>query len=180
MRRNTSALRLSLTLLLLAGLFFGAVGQSLARGEVAVPLSTPTASVVKENVSVRGTPAVVAAEATIDLSLTMTVPSADLFPNIGETVTFTIKVKNNDPASNATGIIVKDIIPSGLTYKSDDGGGTYNKTTGIWVVGSLGAGITAQLKITATVIQTAPIVNEAEIWFADQGLQLQYQQTITQ
>ncbi|HSQ39779.1 MAG TPA: hypothetical protein VLM78_06435, partial [Anaerolineales bacterium] len=42
MRRNTSALRLSLTLLLLAGLFFGAVGQSLARGEVVAPVAQAT------------------------------------------------------------------------------------------------------------------------------------------
>jgi len=103
-----------------------------------------------------------------DLSLTMTVPASDLFPNVNDTVTFTIKVLNTG-ATTVTGITVKDVLPPGLTYKSDDGGGTYNKTTGIWVAGSLGAGATAQLKITATVTQqTGAISNEAEIWDADQ------------
>jgi uncharacterized repeat protein (TIGR01451 family) len=103
-----------------------------------------------------------------DLSLTMTVPASDLFPNVNDTVTFTIKVLNTG-ATTVTGITVKDVLPPGLTYKSDDGGGTYNKTTGIWVAGSLGAGATAQLKITATVTQQAgSISNEAEIWDADQ------------
>jgi uncharacterized repeat protein (TIGR01451 family) len=102
-----------------------------------------------------------------DLLLTMTVPAADLFPNIGDTVTFTIKVKNID-LTVVTGVTVKDILPAGLIYKSDDGSGTYDNNTGIWGVGSLDAGITAQLKITATVTLTGPKINNAAIWASDQ------------
>src|SRR3990172_8598502 len=54
MRRNASPLRWCFTLLLLAGLFFGAAGQSLAREDVNVPramVGTPqfNASLLKEN-----------------------------------------------------------------------------------------------------------------------------------
>jgi uncharacterized repeat protein (TIGR01451 family) len=150
MSRNTSPTRLLLILFLLAGLFFGAAGQSMA-GVEAAPASAP---------------------GDVDLSLTMTIPPADNFPNVGETVTFTIKVTNNDPLLTATGITVRDVLPVGLTYKSDDGGGTYNKNTGIWAVGALGPAAptsVATLRITATVTQIGPFTNAAEIWHSDQG-----------
>jgi uncharacterized repeat protein (TIGR01451 family) len=106
----------------------------------------------------------------VDLSLVINnLSAADQFPNIGDSVTFTIKVTNNDAILAATGVTVKDLLPAGLTYKSDDGGGTYNSSTGIWGVGALGAGVTAQLKITATVTLLGPIRNWAEIWHSNQG-----------
>jgi len=101
-----------------------------------------------------------------DLSLTMTVPASAILLNVGDTVTFTIKVKNNG-TTIVTGITAKDVLPAGLTYKSDDGGGTYNTGNGIWTIGSLGAGLTAQLRITATVTQTGSKINVAEVWFSD-------------
>ncbi|MBV6396955.1 MAG: hypothetical protein HFACDABA_02559 [Anaerolineales bacterium] len=158
---------------MLVALFFGALGgQRLTRVEaaqMAVSTITPTASatpnVGRANFVVQAPPL---APGDRDLSLDMTIPPSDQFPNLGETVTFTIKVKN-ESSDIATGITVKDSLPVGLTYKSDDGGGTYNPSTGIWVVGALPGGATAQLKLSAIVAQTGSIQNTAEIWTADQA-----------
>ena len=44
---------------------------------------------------------------------------------VGNTVTYTLTVINNGP-DNATGVQITDKLPSGLTYGSDTGGGSYN------------------------------------------------------
>ncbi len=79
------------------------------------------------------------------------VKTADnIAPNEGDTVNFTITVTNNGP-DDATGVTVTDLLPVGLTYSSDTGGGAYNPATGLWTVGALAAGADATLTITATV-----------------------------
>ena len=53
---------------------------------------------------------------------------------------FTVTVTNNNAApgvSTATGVTVKDVLPAGLTYVSDNGGGAFNSGTGVWTVGTL-------------------------------------------
>ena len=72
-----------------------------------------------------------------DLSLTKTVDNSS--PNIGDNIIFTITAINNGP-SNATGVVVNDLLPAGLTYVSDNGGGTYNSATGNWTIGNLNSG----------------------------------------
>jgi uncharacterized repeat protein (TIGR01451 family) len=86
-------------------------------------------------------------------------------PLVNDMVVFTITVTNNDP-SEATGIKVTDILPSGLSYVSDDSAGSYDRSTGIWDIGSVSASLennTAILNITATVVQEGAIVNIASI-----------------
>jgi uncharacterized repeat protein (TIGR01451 family) len=95
-----------------------------------------------------------------DLGLTKTVDNAA--PALGTNVTFTITVTNNGP-NNATGVVVNDFLPDGLTYVSDDGGGAYVPGTGLWTVGALANGASATLHITATVIDTGAIDNVASI-----------------
>src|SRR5262249_38486630 len=85
----------------------------------------------------------------IDLSLTKSV--SDTTPPVGTNVTFTVSVSNASGFSTATGVTVKDVLPAGLTYVSDDSGGTYNSTTGIWTVGTLAPGASATLHVVATV-----------------------------
>ena len=104
-----------------------------------------------------------------DLSLTQAVP-------IKSTVTagyaiLTITVDNRAGAGlyNATNVIVKDDLPTGLTYVSDDGGGTYNKDTGMWSAGGISNGASKSLKITVKVDPTGTLLNEAEIWSVDQS-----------
>jgi uncharacterized repeat protein (TIGR01451 family) len=105
-------------------------------------------------------------EIEVDLSLTKGVNNPT--PDVGQDVIFTIVVSNGGPAE-ATGVTVKDILPSCVTYKSDDGGGKYDSGTGIWDVGSLANGGSATLHITATVNAAGSCENCAEVWTCDQA-----------
>ncbi|WP_132972004.1 LamG-like jellyroll fold domain-containing protein, partial [Thiogranum longum] len=84
----------------------------------------------------------------VDLAVSMGVDNAN--PAEGGTVVFTVTVVNNGP-NNATGVVLVDLLPVGLTYVSDDSGGTYDSSTGLWSVGSLPNSNLAILNITATV-----------------------------
>lgn len=96
-----------------------------------------------------------------DLSLTKV--TSNPTPNIGENVTFTITLSNAGPAS-ATGVSVADLLPAGLTYVSaNPSQGTYNNTTGVWSVGSLGSGTNATLQVTATVATAGAKTNTAQV-----------------
>lgn len=100
-----------------------------------------------------------------DLALTKTVD--DTSPNNLQQVQFTITV-TNESAVNATGVVVTDQLPAGLTYVSDNGGGAYVSGTGIWTIGNLAAGATATLLVNAQVTASAPVTNSAEITAVDQ------------
>ena len=101
-----------------------------------------------------------------DLKLTKTVD--DLTPGVGQTVVFTVKVSDLGP-SNATGVIVKDLLPTGFTYvSSTKSQGTYVSATGIWTVGSIANGATATLTVTATVKTCGSKTNTAEVTASDQ------------
>jgi uncharacterized repeat protein (TIGR01451 family) len=95
-----------------------------------------------------------------DLALTKTVDNAT--PPAGGNVTFTLTVTNNGP-NNATGVVVSDLLPAGLTYVSDDGAGAYISGTGLWTVGALANAASATLHITATAESTEEIDNVAQI-----------------
>ena len=69
---------------------------------------------------------------------------------MGNQVVFSITVKNAGP-SNETNVSLTSILPTGVTYVSDDASGAYNNTSGLWTIGSLNAGATSKLNITATV-----------------------------
>ncbi|MDJ0791011.1 MAG: SdrD B-like domain-containing protein [Acidimicrobiia bacterium] len=96
-----------------------------------------------------------------DLELTKAVDVST--PDVGEDVTFTVTVLNRGP-SPATGIEVTDLLPAGLTYVSDTPTqGTYDETTGAWLLGDLGVSATASIQIVATVTTATPVTNVAEI-----------------
>ena len=109
-----------------------------------------------------------------DLSLTQTYAKAS--PGIAGYIVLTTKVTNVGPY-NATNVVVKDDLPTGLTYVSDDSGGAYNKTTGLWSAGAIsytlpGGDATKDYKtlnITAKVDPTGTMLNEAEVWSANQS-----------
>ncbi|MBT8304407.1 MAG: DUF11 domain-containing protein, partial [Bacteroidia bacterium] len=105
---------------------------------------------------------------TADLAIIKTVD--DSAPDELQLVEFTIDIENNGP-SFANNIMALDLLPPGLTYVSDDGGGSYDNTTGIWTVGNLTDGDSAQLIIQATVdagTAAQTITNNASITSFDQ------------
>jgi uncharacterized repeat protein (TIGR01451 family) len=100
-----------------------------------------------------------------DLSITKSMDNVN--PTLGTNVVFTIRVNNAGP-NNATGVQVKDSLPSVYSYVSDDSGGQYNSTTGIWNVGTVNNGETKTLRITATLVTNSIAINWAEVWRSDQ------------
>ncbi|MFD2568564.1 beta strand repeat-containing protein, partial [Pseudotenacibaculum haliotis] len=108
---------------------------------------------------------------TDDVVLTNTIAQADLSiaktvddstPNVGENIVFSLTVNNSGP-DNATGVVVNDLLPSGYTYVSDNGGGNYNSGTGVWTIGNLTNGGNVVLQITATVNATGTYANTATV-----------------
>ena len=84
----------------------------------------------------------------IDLQLTKAVNPNVVTP--GAVLTYTLTL-SNDGVDTATNIEVKDVLPARLSYQSDSGAGSYNATTGIWTVGTVAAGTTKTLVISAKV-----------------------------
>jgi uncharacterized repeat protein (TIGR01451 family) len=101
-----------------------------------------------------------------DLRLTKSVNGST--PQIGGIVIYSLAVFNNGPSA-ATGVVVSDPLPAGLTFVSaTPSQGSYNSTTGVWLVGALANGVSATLSIQVRVTASGPIVNTAQILAADQ------------
>ncbi len=65
-----------------------------------------------------------------DLSLSKTVDNAS--PNVGDVVRFVISVTNYGP-TNASGVMVTDLLPEGFSYQSHfSTAGVYNPNSGVW------------------------------------------------
>src|ERR1700737_4505239 len=80
---------------------------------------------------------------------------------VGSNVTFTITVTDNGP-SNASGVVVLDQLPAGLTYVSSvPSQGTYTSGTGVWTIGAVASGASVTLALTATVTATGSLTNTA-------------------
>lgn len=86
------------------------------------------------------------AAATPDLAVSKTVNNNT--PSEGSNIIYTLRVVNNGP-DNATNVSLTDILPSGVSFVSDDGG--YNSGTGVWTIGALNNGNTATLNITVSI-----------------------------
>jgi len=81
---------------------------------------------------------------------------------LGEQVVFTITVFNSG-TGDVTGVEVTEILSPGLTYLNDDSGGIYDKTTGLWNIGSIAIGDSAIIEITTLITESGLIINKAEI-----------------
>lgn len=103
----------------------------------------------------------------IDLSLAMSVDNGA--PVVGSNVTFTLTLANSADLSTATSIMVTDLLPSGYSYvDSVPSQGSYNAATGKWPAGTINAGASATLTITAVVLGNGSYSNYAEVTAADQ------------
>ena len=72
-------------------------------------------------------------------------------PDVGETVTFSITAENTSGVA-ATDVIVRDLLPAGLTYVDDvPSTGTYNPVNGRWLIGELAGGASCVLQLSASV-----------------------------
>lgn len=101
-----------------------------------------------------------------DLALAKTVNNPQ--PNLNSVVTFTITVSNRGPNS-ATGVRVKDRLGAGLTFQSvTPSQGAYDAPSGIWQVGTVTSGNSAQLVIQALVTSAGTVLNTAEVIASDQ------------
>ena len=91
-----------------------------------------------------------------DLAISKTVNMSG--PNYGDLVKWTLTVKNNGP-DIAHEVVVSDVIPSGLVFRSSNG----NYTNGKWSVGTLSVGQSKTLEIITLVNVTGNIKNTARV-----------------
>src|SRR5207244_7316180 len=69
-----------------------------------------------------------------DLAVSKSVSNST--PNVGDTITFTVNLRDNGPNS-ASNVQVSDVLPAGLTFVSaTPSQGTYNSGTGLWTAAS--------------------------------------------
>ncbi|APG66062.1 hypothetical protein LPB136_12085 [Tenacibaculum todarodis] len=102
----------------------------------------------------------------VDLSLTKIVDNA--LPKIGSNIVYTLTVTNNGVAS-ASGVQVSDVLPTGLTYVSDNSSTTSTTFTGnVWNIDNLNVNQSITLQITATITGAGTIINKAEITQSNQ------------
>ncbi len=104
----------------------------------------------------------------IDLSLTKWVVDDVVDPEVGDMITFEIRVDNEGP-TEATGVQVTDLIPSGYDFVNYSSSiGTYNPITGLWNIGFIEIGNTAVLLVDVIVMDSGDYINCAEITAANE------------
>ncbi|MCZ7652354.1 MAG: DUF11 domain-containing protein [Thermoanaerobaculia bacterium] len=98
-----------------------------------------------------------------DLALTK-VSDATGNVNPGDTVVYTLTV-NNLGAGDATGVVVTDTLPAGLTYVGNDCSATFAAPTLTWSLGGLANGASAVCNVSVTVDAGAAgtLVNTASV-----------------
>ena len=110
--------------------------------------------------------ATVEVRAVADLAVTKGVD--DGTPNLGAQVVYTLTVSNAGPSA-ASAAVLQDVLPAGVAYVSDNGGGAYNSGSGLWTVGALAQNATASLAITAQVTASGAISNAVTVSTLDQA-----------
>lgn len=109
----------------------------------------------------------------VDLEVAKSVDQSDV--SVGDTVTWTIVVANDaaNANTNATGVTISDMLPTGVTFVSATAtNGSFNSENGIWTLAApLSPGASATLTILTTVNSEAAgsnLLNVAEIASQDQ------------
>lgn len=96
----------------------------------------------------------------IDVELTKTVDPASVA--IGADTTFTVTLVNQGP-DDATGVVVEDRLPEGLTHVSHSGDGSFDPAEGLWTIGDAAVGEVFTLDMVVTVTQAGEFENIAEV-----------------
>ncbi|WP_431241340.1 gliding motility-associated C-terminal domain-containing protein [Flavobacterium sp. P21] len=130
------------------------------------PNSTPNNGVTTEDDYATAITAPVVPMA--DLSLIKAVVGGNLSPIFGATITFEITVNNSGPQA-ATGVSVKDLLPSGYQYiVYSSTAGQYFNTTGIWNIGTIPSGGSESLLIGVKINTTGNYNNIAEVYSSNE------------
>ncbi|WP_196895799.1 T9SS type B sorting domain-containing protein [Aureivirga marina] len=101
----------------------------------------------------------------IDLSVSALI--SDTTPDVGDVVVYTITVDNAGP-SEATNVILSDLLPSGYEFGSATPSIEYNEDAGAWTIPTIAAGDSEDLIITMTVLDSGVYNLMAQIVAADQ------------
>ena len=114
------------------------------------------------------TSTVTTAPISADLNVLKQVDKAE--PLVGDPLSFQVIVTNRGPSA-ATGVVIKDLLPSGFTYLSavSTAGTQYTPSNGLWTVGSLPNGSSATLRVNATVNPSGIFSNSASVSQSDQA-----------
>ncbi|NDV42559.1 gliding motility-associated C-terminal domain-containing protein [Flagellimonas sediminis] len=97
----------------------------------------------------------------VDISVTKTVD--EFIPEVGSEIVFIVTVNNAGP-SDATNVVITDVLASGYQFVSANPSvGTYNATNGSWTVGGLANGVSETLDITVEVLPAGVYSNTAEL-----------------
>lgn len=80
----------------------------------------------------------------------------------GDRVVFTVTAVCNGPGP-ATGVVLHDLLPDGLTFVAADPAAAYTPTTGAWTVGDLAPGERAVLTLTAVARTSGVLTNTATL-----------------
>lgn len=108
-------------------------------------------------------------EPTTGADLSLTASTANLSPTIASTISVTYEITNLGP--EAAGSVSADIsLPSGVSYVSQAGTGTYDELTGVWTLpATVGIGGTASITIDVYVEPIGPYNLTAEIISSDKS-----------
>ena len=101
----------------------------------------------------------------IDLSVTKTVMPHTI--RAGENATYTVTVRN-DGSLAATGVVLSDVLPSGLTFVSDNPSGAYNMAGSDWAVGDVPIGASRTLIVEVTAATDGSFANTAQVSAANE------------
>ena len=82
--------------------------------------------------------------------------------NYNDVVVWTLNIANNGPC-NATGVVVRDVLPDGLEWIEDNTHGKYNHQTGVLNIASLKVGEVYVAKIMTKVKKTGELTNKVNI-----------------
>lgn|GEM_PF-3195352 len=98
----------------------------------------------------------------VNLALSKTVNNAT--PNYGDVISYTLTVSNSSTTDDATGVVVKDMLPTALQWRGDNSGGAYNPDNNVWTVGTVPRnGGSRSIILNMRVRETGSITNPAEV-----------------
>jgi len=96
---------------------------------------------------------------TTDLAITSSLASSTLAVGQQTTITFTV---SNQSTTLTNSIAAELILPTGLSYVSQSGTGTYNSGTNAWTIGTLsgGASVSITLSVQAVTVSVSAMTGE--------------------